>query len=239
MRRVHKPSTLQRCFRNGATSDPHPCACREAAAKLTANREVIVRDCTSRSGVFTDSTGVNGECYILLHDRPRVTGGQFSSLPCEQWLSTVLYCRLPTKAGAGDCGRSRLRAATHGRLAADGVHHHCSGCYKRCMCPHLIGSPWACPATCPLPTAVLHASEVNVHCSAVVSRATVAPSTRQHTGGQSAQRPSHTSGIEPPPRETCPQPRRQRCGGPAMPCCKTPTEHHTQRLSFGLAHPMA
>ena len=35
--------------------------CREAAAKLNANREVILRDCATCSGIFTGSTGVNGE----------------------------------------------------------------------------------------------------------------------------------------------------------------------------------
>lgn len=42
------------------------CAHREAAAKLNANKEVILRDCATRSGIFTGSTGVNGEHWARL-----------------------------------------------------------------------------------------------------------------------------------------------------------------------------
>jgi hypothetical protein len=63
------PAALQMPMGSDATAQPQSCPCREAVAKLNANRDDILRDCASRSGVFTDSTGVNGKWM-----RPLISG---------------------------------------------------------------------------------------------------------------------------------------------------------------------
>lgn len=59
------PVTEAGCSSNLAMLQLPSCAHREAAAKLNANREVILRDCATRSGIFTGSSGVNGESWYL------------------------------------------------------------------------------------------------------------------------------------------------------------------------------